>query len=128
MPGRKMVKVDGTFYTPEDLKAKQDREAAAEARADREASELAKRVASKTEDEVLAAAIEVATAPLRDQVESLTERVRACEEAHEAGENATGPTGVPEGGGSPASGADSGGSDDAKPAKAAAKTAKGASK
>lgn len=132
-----MVKVDGVFYSPEDLKAKQDREAAAEARAEREAAEFASRVAVKAEDEAVSAIVEAAVAPLRDRlgklselVETITEtlgdRISACEDACAA--KAADGAGEAGSGADGAAGADSGDGKPADPPAKAAKVAKGGAK
>lgn len=119
-----MELVDGVYYTPADLKAKREREAAAEARRAAEAEELAKRVAEKADDEVLAAAVEAAVAPLRDEISEL----KAALAARESDENAPEGTPVSVEGDSAASGAGSADSEGGAAKAVTTKTAKGAKK
>ena len=135
MSGSKMIAVDGVFYTPEDLAAKEAREAAAAERAEREAAKVLDHVEANLDEAALAAVV----APLLERIDALEnlvgesiqalgERIGKCEDAHEAADNAAGGTEVPAEGSSAASEAAGAGSDDAKAAKGPGKAGKGAAK
>lgn len=135
MSGSRMTVVDGVFYTPEDLAAKEAREAAAAERAELEAAKVLEHVEANLDEAALAAVV----APLLERIDALEnlvgesiqalgERIGKCEDANEAADNAAWGTEVPAEGSSAASEAAGAGSDDAKAAKASAKTGKGAAK
>lgn len=76
-----MTLVDGIYYTAEDLAAKNAREAASAERREAEAKKFAAEVAAAAGDEVLAAVVRAAIAPLTEEIEKQAETIEALVEA-----------------------------------------------
>lgn len=122
-----MELVDGVYYTPEDLAKRREREAAAEARREAAARDIAGRtVAAQIDvsDDRIRAILTELLEPIVEAIEDLDARVQAVEPAGGAqgDDSEAARAEVPEGEGSAAdeaAGADSGGA----PAKAATRKA-----
>lgn len=123
-----MTLVDGIYYTAEDLAAKNAREAASAERREAEAKKFAAEVSAAAGDEVLAAVVRAAIAPLTEEIEKQAETIEALVEAFGdrlgVVEAAVGVV-APGGDGSPADGAAVADSDKVAPVKRAAKSKEG---